>query len=216
MGGIIHGMGLLLRFCEARSIDTLDVATQSTLLGAHPALEILGLRKHRNVPLLPHASPRWIAHHPSCIALPSTTLVASSSKFAASAPLELFRSNAGPLPFALRKADVLDCAAPGPSFLRIRLFECPVGFGGCIDTVASYFPLSTCPGSSSSARRSTTSNEPLASRFASANTNCVPQTYPCTPSRTSAAALKPELVVHTVCIPAVFEVGITPESASTS
>ncbi|KAJ7658331.1 hypothetical protein DFH06DRAFT_1408050 [Mycena polygramma] len=41
-------------------------------------------------------------------------------------------------------------------------------------------------------------------------------TYPCAPSRTSAAALKPKLVVHTVCIAAVFEIGMTPEPACTS
>ncbi|KAJ7604385.1 hypothetical protein DFH06DRAFT_1349517 [Mycena polygramma] len=46
MGGINHEMGLLLRFCEARSVDALEVAarkeghlgpcseTQITLLGA--------------------------------------------------------------------------------------------------------------------------------------------------------------------------------------
>ncbi|KAJ7676012.1 hypothetical protein DFH06DRAFT_1171230, partial [Mycena polygramma] len=56
MGGIIHGMGLLLRFCKARSVHALDVAvrkahllsqrdseTQSTPLGA---LEILGGERH--------------------------------------------------------------------------------------------------------------------------------------------------------------------------
>ncbi|KAJ7645026.1 hypothetical protein DFH06DRAFT_1333329 [Mycena polygramma] len=36
------------------------------------------------------------------------------------------------------------------------------------------------------------------------------------PSQSSAAVLKPKLVAHTACIPAFFEVGITPELAHTS
>ncbi|KAJ7637902.1 hypothetical protein DFH06DRAFT_1335546 [Mycena polygramma] len=173
----------------APSIPLTSPETQSTLLGAHPALEILGLRKHRNAPLLPHASPRWIAHHPSCIALPSTTLVASSSKFAASAPLELAGFSLG-----LRFAGWAFFTPACPPLV-------PIVFGGCnghLETAVATHDKEASTSRSVSEMR--LDNLPL---------RCL---HP------SAAALKPELVAHTVCmrIPAIFEVGITPEPANAS
>ncbi|KAJ7676022.1 hypothetical protein DFH06DRAFT_1466735 [Mycena polygramma] len=125
-----------------------------------------------------------------------------------------------PLPFALR-------TAAGRAFLPARAARCTrrprAGFFLALPRGLRWLqrdhapsPRTShsrrCPGSPSSARP-TTSDEPWTSR-----SMCEEHldNLPLRCLRTSAAALKPKLVVHTVCIPAVFEVGITPEPANAS
>ncbi|KAJ7608284.1 hypothetical protein DFH06DRAFT_1377562 [Mycena polygramma] len=124
--------------------------------------------KHRNASLLPHASPRWIAYHPSCIALPSTTLevpgglllqirrqrtlgtsgayihsscvncarraldiCAVSIQCWAPAVVRAAQSRGDVLFLSMSSSTQCGIALRGLSFLRVRLFGCPVGFGGC-------------------------------------------------------------------------------------
>ncbi|KAJ7675983.1 hypothetical protein DFH06DRAFT_1171142, partial [Mycena polygramma] len=107
--------------------------------------------------------------------------------------LAQFRSNPAAVCAAHSRGDVLflpgraaRCTRrPSAGFPRARRSWCPVVFGGCNGTTPS----------TPSPRTSCSRHLPL---------RCL---------HTSAAALKPMLVVHTLCIPAVFEVGITPVPA---